>query len=873
MTTLPATRRLAWTARSLAALSLLLAGCQFPAIDPTGQQIFSGNSTSIAHHDLLGGLLHHQREPAAAAASLCAPPQPVAVGPIVAIPVNPLPVVPFQPVACTAPGAIRQTPLPPPLQITRPACASDAIAAGPILRVTPARIVAPIHTEVVLAAGMTDGQGYYVMRQPIEWMLAQDGVGQVMAVGKESPLNISHLLRHSPQKVATDYVRAHTSTIAQTLDRGTPGRADDVYLEKGQSWITVSSPTEGTSHVTVWAPQEQTWERRQATATIYWVDAVWQFPPPAAARAGEKQVLTTVVNRSGGAPVAGWIVRYEVLEGPAAVFSARGDTALEVRTDAAGRATVELLPRAMQPGITTVGIQVIRPATGRGDLPQMVVGQGQTAVSWSTPGLAVTAVGPSTVAADGAVSYRVEVTNNGDLPTPGVKLSYTPPAGVTVLNSTPAAQAFGQRFEWRIGDLPARTTSVVELNCRAAVAADIRSCFRAASSDRLSAEGCATTRVFANALSVKMTGPEAVEVGSEAKFLIDITNTGAGTLTNIVASDTFDPGLTHAQGEPSPLRRALDQSLAPGETYRMAISLVVTQPGRHSHRLDVTADGGQTAGARAVVTGTAAAPIATPPQLSVRVTGPRTQRAGDVGQFFVEVANAGSSPATGVQIDVRYGISLDLVEATRGHQDDPQRRSTRWSIAELAGGETIRRQLNLRGLNADESGAFVSASVVSDQTRVAPVSDVTQTILTPGVARPPVPPTTTRPPADPPVAGRLKVTIGDLFDPIMLGGKTTYIVTITNESTAADQEVMLSLQLADGLEFIRATGPTGVAASLPNGIELAPIAEIRPGETLAPYRIEVSGLKAGTHAAQVQVTSSRLPTGATAQTDTTVNMP
>ena len=95
--------------------------------------------------------------------------------------------------------------------------------------------MAPIGTEVLLAAGVTDGRGYYVLRQPLEWMLAQDGVGQVMAVGHESPLGASHVLRHSPQKVATNYVRAHTSTIEQTVDRGTRNPADDVRLERGQS--------------------------------------------------------------------------------------------------------------------------------------------------------------------------------------------------------------------------------------------------------------------------------------------------------------------------------------------------------------------------------------------------------------------------------------------------------------------------------------------------------------------------------------------------------------------------------------------------------------------------------------------------------------
>jgi uncharacterized repeat protein (TIGR01451 family) len=867
----PRTARNRSPAAWLAGLILLAAGCQFPAIDQSGQRIFSGGSTGLAHHD--GGLFHHRRdrEPPVLVGPIVTPPPP---HPVVAVPPPPSAVIPIQPIACGPQGIVQHTPLAPKLQVAGPAC-PDGIGgqqAGPVLTVTPSRIVAPIHSEVLLAAGVCDGRGYYVLRQPLEWMLAQDGVGQIMAVGKESPLGASYVLRHSPQKVATNYVRAHTSTIEQTIDRGTPSPADDVLLRQGQSFITVSSPTEGTSHVTVWAPKEQNWERRQATATIFWVDARWQFPPPAAGRAGQKQVLQTVVTRSGGDPVAGWIVRYEVAEGPEAAFSARGDTAIEVRTDAAGRATVELLPRTVQPGITTVRIQVIRPAA-RGDLPQMVVGQGQTAVSWSTSGLAVTAVGPSTVAADGAVSYRVEVTNNGDLATPGVALSYTPPAGVTVLSSTPAAQQFGQRYQWQIGDLPPRTTSVVEVNCRAAVAADIRSCFKAESGDRMTAEGCATTRVMANALSVRMTGPEAVEVGREARFLVDITNIGTTTLTGLVASDTFDPGLAHTGGEPSPLRRAIEQPLAPGETAKISISLVVRQPGRHSHRLDVTADGGHVAGARAVVTGTQpAAPVVTPPRLSVRVSGPRTERAGQVGQYFVEVTNSGTAAATNVLIDVQYGVNLELVEASEGHVDDPRRLMTQWRIAQLAGGETVRRQVNCRCLNPDQAGALVQATVTSDRT--APQTGETRTIITPGAAPPPVGPAGRPPPVAPP-AGNLAVTIRESADPIMQGGKTTYVIEIKNERAVSDRDVTLTLELSAGLKVVAARGPTDIVSVSADGrtVTLNPVAELRAGETLAAYSIEASGEMAGKQQARAVVKSALGPAGVTAQTETTVNQP
>ena len=884
MDTLRTARRIVLAAAALAAL----AGCQFPAIDPSGQRIFSGGTTGLAHH---GGLFHHHRNQPAVPVAVA----PAAVVPAPAVPVVPTPVVPVVPVVpvkppCTPPpiamvqppaiaappviaapppviGQIQPTPLPPKLQITDPACADGSAAdQGPVLTITPSRLVAPIGTEVLLAAGICDGRGYCVLRQPLEWMLAQDGVGQIMAVGKESPLGTSYVLRHSPQKVATNYVRAHTSTIEQTVDRGTPNPADDVLLRQGQSFITVSSPTEGTSHITVWAPKEHNWERRQATATIYWVDARWQFPPPASSRPGQKQTLTTVVTRSGGAPVAGWIVRYEVLGGPEAVFTARGDRALEVRTDAAGRATVELLPRTQEPGITSVGVQVIRPATGRGDVPQMVVGQGQTSVNWSTPGLAVSALGPSVVAEDGAVSYRVEVVNNGDLPSRGVTLSYTPPTGVTLLNSTPPAQAFGQRYQWRLGDLAPRSAVQIEINCRAAVAADIHSVFRAQSGESLSAEGRATTRVFANALSVEMTGPESIDVGREARFLVDITNTGSAPLTGVVASDTFDPGLSFVGGGASPIRKAIEKPIEPGQTEKIALAFLVTQPGRHAHRLSVTADGGHTATARGVVTGIAAAsPAATPARLSVRVTGPRSRQVGEVAEYFIDVTNTGGAAARNVRIDVQYAASLQFDRASGlGRTDDLPRRRTQWQVAEIPVGQTVRKQLNCRCAAADEAGAIVEVTAAADGLADSPAAEA-RTLIAAALGSPP-------PMA--PAAGSLQVTVSDLADPIMIGGKTTYVVTLTNERTVADQDVAVTLEASAGLEIAGSSGPTALASRSPDGrtADLTPITELTPGEKVI-YRITATGRQAGKHQLQVTAKSRLSSEGTTAQGETTVNMP
>jgi uncharacterized repeat protein (TIGR01451 family) len=312
------------------------------------------------------------------------------------------------------------------------------------------------------------------------------------------------------------------------------------------------------------------------------------------------------------------------------------------------------------------------------------------------------------------------------------------------------------------------------------------------------------------------------------------------------------------------------------------VSFIVTQPGRQCHRLDVTADGGHAAGARACVTGIAA--VVTPPQLSVRVTGAPNRRAGEVAAYSIEVRNAGSAPATNVLLAVTWGPNMDLLEATQGHEDNIPRLTTQWRIAQIGGGETQTRQLNFACRQPDEQGAAVRATVSSQQT--GPVSSQAATVISPAslaAPRPaPVPPSAapirpeaapSQPPAQP-VAGSLKITALLLANPIAVGGNSTLQINLINDRNVPDRDVALSVQsLSDGLT-IRVAGPTPtpVAASSPAALDFSSIREIRAGEQLpAPYRIEVRGVRPGRYTLRISAISALGPTGVTTNVDLVVN--
>ena len=199
----------------------------------------------------------------------------------------------------------------------------------------PRETVASVGSEVVLVAGVCGPDGYLRTNRRLEWSIDPGSVGQFVAVGETGLVDLMLGDFNRPRKITNTFAIGSTLRSNTRLNRGTCQPEENVYVLRGQGWISLTSPVEGTSHVTVFAPEVYSWEARLRSAMIHWVDAQWRFPPPAINPAGTKHVFTTTVMRqSNQTPCERWLVRYEISGGPPAGFSPDGAQAVEVPTDA-----------------------------------------------------------------------------------------------------------------------------------------------------------------------------------------------------------------------------------------------------------------------------------------------------------------------------------------------------------------------------------------------------------------------------------------------------------------------------------------------------------------------------------------------------------
>ncbi len=797
------------TALLLALVGIAAGGCamnELPRIDPTGQRllVFPGEPTpAIAPLPQAAA----PTLPPGAVASLPAVPGNVEAPPVYTDPYLPGPGGPT-----TTPSAQSVVVGPPVAATTGQPVTIAAPVAGEALSISPSRVLAPIGSEVILIGGVCAENGYLRTNERIEWMLDRAGTGQIVTVGGRNELDMFRLPQNTPRKIDNYFAVGSTSPYADVLDRGTPSPNDDIEIRRGDAWISISSPAEGTSYVTAYAPNVANWAGRTARATIYWVDAQWAFPPSVTLAPSENHTLTTTVTRqSDGAPIAGWIVRYRVAGGGAGLGYGRGQTS-DVPTDNQGRASVDIAPTDDRPGTTNIEVEIIRPEqAGVAASPRVTLGRAVSVVTWAAGGISGTPM-PSTFPPVDSSPIGPPAADGWQSPTPTPTPSPSP-------TPTPAPE-------------PTPAAGTPDLS-----------------------------------VEIEQRTPGATfRVGDTVDYLITVTNRGSGTARNVKVVDEFDIGLETDIAEPGIQvfsTKDFPFDLAPGESRPLPIvTFRIKQPGRLSHSVTATADNAVNAFDRADVNVEAEASIA-PPTLRVSMDGPIRGTVGEVARFKIRVENVGSVPAQNVVVSTTRDPEMTPVGADPNKAyDEVEFRSTgtiRWVTPELAPQASETYEFECRFLTPIQT-AFARATVTADGL-TTPQQDEWRVEIRPQLGGEiTAPPLGGVPPSTKPAGFDISVT-----PPAgaRVGNRSLIYVRLRNTSGAVQQNVQLRVLIPPTLQAdfsqVQSTATAEPADWGVYGTALlvGPIAEMAPGEEFQ-VTVPVDALQQGRTKIVADVSSAAL---------------
>jgi uncharacterized repeat protein (TIGR01451 family) len=804
----------------------------------------------------------------------------------IAVPPNSIP--PISP-GVGPPIAAPQQPLPPPGLAGAYPPGQGALTDGYAgkLSINPTRLIAPVGQEVVLQAGLCGADGYLITCQNIEWSISPDSVGTIVEVDQFDKPLWRQVLRKSPRKFSGQYAVGRTSESDQVIPRGLPGPQDDIFLAEGQTWITVTSASEGATHITAVAPTAAGWEERRQNSSIYWVDGQWLFPPPAVGGPAGGLLQTRVNRATNGSPIEGWRVRYEIVGGTPASLDPNGAQVLEVPTNSEGIAAVQITPQGAATGLTTIKVQVIRAGSNPGDLDRLVVGENSTSVTWTDAGsapppvspsfpanplppsdsvvtppsgsnLAVDINGPPNATANQTITYQIVVTNRGSSVLDSVEVSNDSSPALEFIRSEPAGNLFGTILRWELPQLSPGESRTILAEYRLLRSEPVRNCVRALSGSN-TAEDCADTQVQANALQINIRGPETATVGDQLPYEIIVTNTSSQPVQGVVVRSTFPPGLSSVFG-PGPLESPPIPSLAPGASQTTPIRFTAVQAGTQCHQVDAWSADGSRAQSQIcvnVAAGASTPPVigTTPPPIRVVLIAPAVTQVNQQVLFRAEVMNQGSAPLSGVEVTYRGTQEIVPQRATENHRGDGTELT--WTIPSLAPGQPMLYEVN--GLTVREAiQACVSFEVRSaegatgqDQrcVRIDPAEPA-------GAVGPPSPGTT--------LGEGLAVRI--LRAPASGDGLIRYDVDIANRDPQEHSEVVLTIRTPEGTQYERASGPPTIQALFkPDSrtVDFSPIRTLRSGEQVS-FQIFVRPSEASVGRFEAKVSSRETPEPVTA---------
>jgi hypothetical protein len=751
---------------------------------------------------------------------------------------------------------------------------------------SPQKVVVPVGGEVVLLSGICGIDGYLQTNQNLEWMLTPDSVGTFIQVGDEGRGSFNRMAgSRRPEKRDPSYALGVTSTQRTLITRGNLDTRDDVQLEKGQTWITLSSPSEGTSRVTVLAPESDCWDQRKATATIYWVDARWQFPAAELVAAGQPVELTTRVTRSlGSLPARGWKVRYEILQPELATFAGtNGSSISEAIVDDSGNAVVQIVPNPGTSGIATIDIQIIRPGGESDNIPTLTLGRGQTFVTWSSPQLALRTGAPTIATFNEPFQVVALVSNPGDQPATNVRVDVQLPPGTRASSPDSFARILPNSVSWEIGTIPPQQELELYLDLVAQSPIDL--VFQARG-DGLIAEDAVRVDIFRPSLTVNVTPVgDRAEAGERVTFNIDVTNSGDRPLLNVALSATGDEGMMHEGGGKVVGNRMDDGALQPGQTWNAVVVFQPTQAGRRCISVDATADGGQSASQQACVTVINA--VQRNPKLAATLEGQTQITTGRRSLFRARVTNTGQATALNVKVFMGYDAQLRLSQATEG-AEQPRRGQIAWSFQTLEPGQELVVEAEFDVIAAVPRARVVLSAQCSDSPtanselvvqildgtpppRPEPPPSLPPAGPTPEVPGGPAPRPLQGAPSPPPPAAPVVPQLSERLQARLVGRNAArvnapirYSLQIVNDSRERDGQVSIQFQLPPGVSLDRVnplTNPELSEYRVDAGVvSLAYIRSMDPGESVE-YELVLTSNQPQTFELTVRLRSQRMRDG------------
>lgn len=425
---------------------------------------------------------------------------------------------------------------------------------------------------------------------------------------------------------------------------------------------------------------------------------------------------------------------------------------------------------------------------------------------------------PANVSVGQAFEYTIKATNISSGNLEDVVVTDEPAQGFKATGSTPKATSVqGNTMRWELGTLAAGESRSISINGSATGVGTLKNCVSAEYAKR----ACLLVNVVQPKLELVKTMTSEVIQCDPIVVTFAITNNGTGTANDVVITDELPEGLLTTDGKSA--IKATVGDLAAGEAKNYKIELKAQRTGEFTNTAYATGAGNLKSESQAKV-------VVRKPVLTIDKTGPEKVFIGRNASYGIKVTNTGDGEARDLIVTDTLPTNCKLVSSTPAATVSGNKLT--WDFGTLAPEQSKTISVVVAPNGAGRLTNSASASAFCADT-------VTDTVVTSVDGIPAV-----------------LLEVVDVTDPVEVGTTTTYVIRVTNQGSADDNNIRIVCNLEDTMSFVNATGSTR-ATKTGQLVEFSPFATLKPQDS-ATWNVTVKAEKAGDVRFTVQMNTDAL---------------
>jgi uncharacterized repeat protein (TIGR01451 family) len=443
-------------------------------------------------------------------------------------------------------------------------------------------------------------------------------------------------------------------------------------------------------------------------------------------------------------------------------------------------------------------------------------------------GLLVEKSAPAEVLAGQPFNYTYKVSNLTDATLENVTVSDRVTSNFAPTDSDPkAAGNSGGIGTWTLGSLGPKETKIITVKGASADEGVVTTCGWAT----YTPVACQDIRVVKANIELTKTEPADDLICDVIPVTLAVKNSGSSALTGVQIADTLPDGLT------SDSKNSLTfdvGNLAPGEVKEFKYNANASATGKFVNKAKVTSAEGVSAEASATTT-------VHQPVLAITCKAQDQQFQGRKFDVAYTISDTGDAPAAGavLSVPVPSGLTVDSVSNSGQVKDG----NIVWDLGTVD--VNAPQNVSATFISAN-SGEYQFAGTVKG-TCAAPQSSSCGTKVV-GIAA-------------------ILLEKSDNPDPVAINDTTTYTVKVTNQGSADDSNVAITVEIAPELVPVSSDNPNAVIDGQKVTFPVIPTLGAKQAVT---YTIVAKGVKAGDGHTKFILNSDILKSAISAEESTTV---